>query len=69
LIIVSSLFNMIIVEGEEWRESISTEAAFENFKLPAKGDEFLRQSIYELAVVNEMVFPCVLLTSNGDKKD
>lgn len=47
-----------------WRASISTEPIFENFKLSAEEEEFLRVSIHESAVVDEMAFPCLLLTSN-----
>jgi hypothetical protein len=52
-----------------WRASISTEAVFENFKLGADEEEFLRASIYEEAVVDEMAYPCVLLTSGGATLD
>ncbi|WP_374950140.1 hypothetical protein [Mucilaginibacter sp.] len=52
-----------------WRASISTEAVFENFKLGEDEEEFLRASIYEKAVVDEMAFPCVLLTSGGAALD
>jgi hypothetical protein len=43
-----------------WRASISTEPLFENFKLPAGEEEFLRSAIYEGAVVDESAFPCIV---------
>jgi hypothetical protein len=52
-----------------WRASISTETVFENFKLSAAEEEFLRQSIYESAVVDEMAFPCVMITTAGVDAD
>lgn len=52
-----------------WRASISTEAVFANFKLSADEEEFLRKSIYEEAVVDEMAFPCILITSEGVDPD
>jgi hypothetical protein len=64
LIIVSSLFNMVIVEGEEWRASISTEAAFKIFKLPAKGEEFLGRAFMSPPLSMRWCFLacCLLLT-------
>lgn len=47
-----------------WRASISTESLFENFKLTLEEEEFLRESIYKKDVVDEMAFPCVLMTSD-----
>jgi hypothetical protein len=47
-----------------WRASISTEPVFENFKLSVADEEFLRESIHDAAVVDEMTFPCVLITSH-----
>ncbi|MES2113197.1 MAG: hypothetical protein V4577_30885 [Bacteroidota bacterium] len=52
-----------------WRASISTESVFENFKLSCEEEEFLRECIYDQAVVDEMVFPSVLLTSSGATLD
>lgn len=45
-----------------WRASIADEGMFGNFKLHTDAEEFLRKAIKEDHVVNEAVFPCVLLT-------
>jgi hypothetical protein len=52
-----------------WRASISTEAVFANFKLSAEEEEFLRVCLYDECVVDEMAFPCVLITAEGVDPD
>jgi len=52
-----------------WRASISKEALFENFKLSEEQEEFLRECIYSEAVVDEAIFPCVMMTAEVPEQD
>lgn len=49
-----------------WRASVSEEGLFINFKLSQEAEEFVRKAIYEQYVVNEAVFPCILLTCGSE---
>ncbi|GAA4919970.1 hypothetical protein [Mucilaginibacter defluvii] len=50
-----------------WRASIADDGLFVNFKLPPDAAEFVRRAIYEDDVVDETVFPCILLTCDTAK--